>query len=270
MTRAARQLVHDLRKVMEPNTATRLREQKQNKIKDFMAMAGPLNVTHFLLLTQTEDTVNLRIAKFPQGPTLYFNVKAYTLHRDINKAAKRPRNFVSEFNTAPLLVLNNFNTLSGVEGKLMCTMFQGMFPTVNVHLVRLSDVRRVVLCHYNSEQDIVEVRHYAITTKMVGVNKAVKRLIRSEVPDLSNCRDISEYIMRDGGASDTEVEEDSVVTLAQDYGRMNRKDNRRALQLVEIGPRLRLSLIKILDGFCAGKTLYHIEGKKKTEKKSKQ
>lgn len=229
-------------------------------------MAGPLGISHFLLLTQTEETVNLRIAKFPQGPTLFFNVQSYTLNRDIFKAAKRPRSFISEFTTAPLLVMNNFNTSSGVEGKLMCTMFQSMFPTVNVNTVKLSDVRRVVLCHYNREQDLVEVRHYAVTAKMVGVNKAIKKLIRSEVPDLSNYKDISEFIMRDGGASDTEVEEDSVVTLGQDFGRGHKKDNRRALQLVEIGPRLRLTLVKILDGFCAGKTLYHVKSRKASQK----
>ena len=226
-----------------------------------MAMAGPLGISHFLLLTQTEETVNLRVAKFPQGPTLFFNVASYTLNRDIVKATKRPRSFISEFETAPLLVLNNFNTSTGVEGTLMCTMFQSMFPTVNVNTVKLSDVRRVVLCHYNREQDIVEIRHYAVTAKLVGVNKAVKRLIRSEVPDLSKYKDISEFIMRDGGASDTEIEEDSVVTLGQNY-RGHKKDNRRALQLVEIGPRLRLTLVKILDGFCAGKTLYHIKNRK--------
>lgn len=232
-----------------------------------MAMAGPLGVTHFLLLTQTEETVNLRIAKFPQGPTLYFNVCAYTLNRDIVKASKRPRTFVNEFTTAPLLVLNNFNTATGVEGKLMCTVFQSMFPSVNVNTVKLSEVCRVVLCHYYREEDMVEVRHYAITAKLVGVNKAIKKLIRSEVPDLSNYNDISEFVMREGGASDTEVEEESVVTLGQNYGRIHKKDSRRALQLVEIGPRLRLSLIKIQDGFCNGEVLYHINSKKNASTK---
>ncbi len=229
-------------------------------------MAGPLGISHFMLLTQTEETVNLRVAKFPQGPTLYFNVQSYTLNSDILKAAKRPRTFISEFSTAPLLVMNNFNTATGVEGKLMCTMFQSMFPTVNVNTVKLSEIRRVLLCHYNREQDLVEIRHFVVTAKMVGVNKAIKKLIRSEIPDLSNYKDISEFIMRDGGASDTEVEEESVVTLGQDYGRGNKKDNRRGLQLVEVGPRLRLTLVRILDGFCAGKTLYHVKGGKSSKK----
>ena len=267
MTKSATQLVHDLRRVMEPNTATRLREQKSNKLKDYMSVAGPLGVTHFMLLTQTEETLNLRLAKFPQGPTLYFRIHGFTLHKDIQACANRPHSFLHEFDTAPLLVLNNFNSSTSVEGKLVCTMLQSMFPTVNTAKVRLSDIRRVVLCHYNREEDMIEFRHYAITVKMVGVSKTVKRILKADVPDLSQFDDISEFIMREAAGSDSEVEEDSVVTLGQDYvGKMNKKSSKRAVNLIEIGPRIKMQLIKILDGFCAGKTLYHIEGKKKPEK----
>lgn len=274
MTKSASQLVHDLRRVMEPNTATRLREQKSNKLKDYMSVAGPLGVTHFMLLSQTEETLNLRLAKFPQGPTCYFRIHGFTLHRDIQASANRPHSFLHEFDSAPLLVLNNFNNTTSVEGKLVCTMLQSMFPTVNTAKVRLSDVRRVVLCHYNREEDMIEFRHYAITVKMVGVSKTVKRILRADLPNLSQYDDISEFIMREAAGSDSEVEEDSVVTLAQDYlGKQNKKSSKRAVNLIEIGPRIKMQLIKILDGFCAGKTLYHIEGKKREpteeEKKNK-
>jgi ribosome biogenesis protein SSF1/2 len=267
MTKSATQLVHDLRRVMEPNTATRLREQKSNKLKDYMSVAGPLGVTHFMLLTQTEETLNLRLAKFPQGPTLYFRIHGFTLHRDIQASTIRPGSFLHEFDVAPLLVLNNFNNTTSVEGKLVCTVLQSMFPTVNTTKVKLSDIRRVVLCHYNRDEDMVEFRHYAITVKMVGVSKTVKRILRADIPNLSHYDDISEYIMREAAGSDSEVEDDSLVTLGQDYvGKLNKKSAKRAVNLVEIGPRIKMQLIKILDGFCAGKTLYHIEGKKKPEK----
>lgn len=266
MTKSASQLVHDLRRVMEPNTASRLREQKSNKLKDYMSVAGPLGVTHFMLLTQTEETLNLRLAKFPQGPTLYFRIHGFTLHRDIQATAHRPHSFLHEFDTAPLLVLNNFNNTTSVEGKLVCTMLQSMFPTVNTTKVKLSDIRRIVLCHYNREEDMVEFRHYSITVKMVGVSKTVKRILKADIPNLSQYDDISEFIMREAAGSDSEVEEDSVVTLGQDYlGKMNKKSSKRAVNLIEIGPRIKMQLVKILDGFCAGKTLYHIEGKVKPE-----
>ena len=53
----------DLRKVMAPNTGAALRESKRNVLKDFVHIAGPLGVTHFLILTATQNASYLRIAK---------------------------------------------------------------------------------------------------------------------------------------------------------------------------------------------------------------
>ncbi|VDP89147.1 unnamed protein product [Echinostoma caproni] len=41
----------DLRAIFEPYTATRLKTHKRNVLKDFIAVAGPLHVTHLLYLT---------------------------------------------------------------------------------------------------------------------------------------------------------------------------------------------------------------------------
>ena len=76
-------LVQDLRRVMEPNTASRLQERKGNKLRDFLAMAGPLGVSHMLVLNQTETGTNLRMAKTPRGPTFTFRVEDYMLMRDV-------------------------------------------------------------------------------------------------------------------------------------------------------------------------------------------
>jgi Brix domain len=56
----------DLRKVMAPHTAPRLRESKRNVLRDFVHIAGPLGVTHFLILTATQRASYLRIAKSPR------------------------------------------------------------------------------------------------------------------------------------------------------------------------------------------------------------
>ena len=34
-------------KIMEPNTASKLKDSKSNKLKDFINVAGPLGVSHF-------------------------------------------------------------------------------------------------------------------------------------------------------------------------------------------------------------------------------
>mgnify|MGYP001810535784 CR=1 FL=1 len=52
---------------MAPNTATALKESKKNQLKDFVNVAGPLGVTHFLILTATHNASYLRIAKWVVG-----------------------------------------------------------------------------------------------------------------------------------------------------------------------------------------------------------
>ena len=67
-------LVKDMRKVMAPHTAGKLRERKDNSVKDYVNLAGSLRVSHLLMFTQTERAVNLRCARMPHGPTVTFQV----------------------------------------------------------------------------------------------------------------------------------------------------------------------------------------------------
>lgn len=46
-----------------------------------------------------------------------------------------------QFAHHPLLVLNNFG-MEGMHIKLMATMFQNMFPSINVHKVRAQEWSR--------------------------------------------------------------------------------------------------------------------------------
>mgnify|MGYP001507780765 CR=1 FL=1 len=45
-------LVRDVRRIMEPNTATRLQEREKNKLRDYLTMAGPLGVSTCSYLTK--------------------------------------------------------------------------------------------------------------------------------------------------------------------------------------------------------------------------
>lgn len=96
-------LVQDVRKVMEPNTATRLKERKSNRLRDFLTMAGPLGVSHMIIFGQTDAGTNMRIARCPRGPTVTFRVNKYALTRDVLGAARRPRAPGKEFGTPPLV-----------------------------------------------------------------------------------------------------------------------------------------------------------------------
>jgi ribosome biogenesis protein SSF1/2 len=210
-----------------------------------------------MLISQTETSTNLRLAKFPNGPSLYFKIASYCLAKDILASQKNPKSPGLEFSVPPLLVLNNFDVDSS-EGKLMCSMLQGLFPTINTAKVKLADIRRVALFNYDKETGLVELRHYLINVKVTGVSKVVKRIIRSEIPNLNDVADIGEYVLKAAAESESEYEQDSVVTLGQDYlGQANPKSSQRSVALTELGPRVSLKLVKIVDGFCAGETLYH-------------
>ncbi|KAL7199135.1 hypothetical protein ACSBR2_021417 [Camellia fascicularis] len=85
-----RQLQADLRKLMFPYTALKLKEKKRNNIKDFLKIAGPMGVTHFLMLSKTATAPYLRVARTPQGPTLTFKIQEYSLAVDVCTISSAP------------------------------------------------------------------------------------------------------------------------------------------------------------------------------------
>jgi len=186
---------------MEPNTASHLRERKSNKFKDFLAMAGPLSVTHIIVFSQSEmstakqlenqpgetemiSNLNLKIYKVPRGPTLTFKILRYSLMIDILNSDKHPRSPGAEFKTEPLLIMNNFNPDANATTEdvnrlnLLTTTFRNLFPQIKVHEIQLVQTRRVVLLSYNPTTRTIDFRHYLITVKPIGVSKALRKLMQ--------------------------------------------------------------------------------------------
>ena len=128
------ELMKDFRRIMEPNTASSLKVSDKNSIKDFISIAGPLNVTHFVMFSRSEISPYMRIFRLPQGPTLTFKLFEYSLAKDVVSAKKRQHTYDKQFLTHPLIVLNNFAG-DGMHLKLMISMFQNMFPSINVTTV---------------------------------------------------------------------------------------------------------------------------------------
>ena len=92
--------------------------------------------------------------------------------------------------------------------------------------------------------------------------------------DLGNERDVADFLLRKKGeldpgggyesaASDVSSvagDEGDAVSLASDYvGRNNKKGQKKAIKLEEIGPRMELRLIKIAEGLPGkeGGVIYH-------------
>lgn len=127
-------LTRDYRRIMEPFTASALRERKSNKIKDFVSLSSVFHVSHMCIFNKTKNQLSYKVARLPRGPTLTFKVHQFTLAKDVIASVKKQ--FVDEeaFHTAPLIILNNF-TGEGKHLKLMATTFQNMYPTINLATV---------------------------------------------------------------------------------------------------------------------------------------
>lgn len=98
------QLVKDVRAMMEPGTASRLKERRTNRLRDYLTMAGPLGVSHLMLFSRSETgNTNLRLALAPRGPTLHFHIEKYSLCKDIRKALKHPKGGGKEYLSPPLV-----------------------------------------------------------------------------------------------------------------------------------------------------------------------
>ena len=261
------ELVHDLRKLMGPYTASNLREKSFNRMKDYSDVAAQLGVSHLLVMTQTTRNIVLRIARTPTGPTLHFRAVKYSLARQVRAAQKRPFESAAAFTTPPLVVLNNFGQAEEQHVKLMRVTFQNMFPSINVKTVRLSECRRVVLFHYRKEDGSVDMRHYAIRAAPVGISRNIKNILQTRIPDLGGLQDMSQLLdgsgaglMGSSGAmSDSEGEDMSthVVLPDQFIGKGNNKAQQSAMKLSELGPRIRLELFKVERGVGEGDVLYH-------------
>ncbi|KAL4975054.1 Brix domain-containing protein [Aspergillus desertorum] len=303
------QLVKDVRLMMEPDTAVRLKERKSNRLRDYTVMAGPLGVTHLLLFSKSSTgNTNMRLALTPRGPTLNFKVESYSLCRDVEKALKRPRGGGQDHKTPPLLVMNNFNSPNADENSkvpkrlesLTTTIFQSLFPPINPQATPLQSIRRVMLLNREpaSESDkegpyVLNLRHYAITTRKTGISKRIRRLDpkevrnrekhKSAVPNLGKLEDAADYLLDPSAAgytsaSETELDTDAEVEVAgtttrkvltkREMQRMKSGEKvekktttaeveKRAIKLVELGPRMRLRLIKVEEGLCEGRVMWH-------------
>ncbi len=291
------ELVTDIRKLMRPYTAVNFKEDAKNRKVTLSHYANSLStsmgVTHLLALSQNSNRVTLRVGRTPSGPTLSFRVKRFTLGRQIRAVQRRPYDSTKAFESPPVVVTNNFGDVSAAPHvKLMRITFQNMFPAINVSTVKLSECRRVVLFNFirrdmsqvssekkkhvgdddDLEDEEVEIRHYAIRAKPVGVDRKVRRLVEAKIPNLSKLSDISDYItgqtssgapapavLRPGEMSDSEPEdEDTQVVLPGKYrGKGNNQAQKSALKLVELGPRLRLKLYKVERGMASGDVMYH-------------
>jgi len=179
---------------------------------------------------------------------------------------------------------------------LLTSMFQSLFPQISAQRTPLSSIRRVLLLDRQpipsdsseaSSEYVIEARHYIISSKAIGLSKPIRRLDaaqraarqskasrRSALPNLGGLEDIADYMLDPAAAggytSESEVEEDAEVEVlpstsnsqAPRKKRTPKGPEKRAIKLSEIGPRMKLEMIKIEEGLAEGKVLWHAWEKK--------
>ncbi|XP_077288849.1 brix domain-containing protein peter pan [Arctopsyche grandis] len=253
------ELTRDFRQLMEPFTASQLKERKNNSIKDFVSVAGYLHVSHMCVFSMTKLGLYLKISRMPRGPTLTFKVHNFSFSRDVISSLKKQYFLKRAFHSSPLIVMNSFSG-EGMHLKLMANMFQNMFPTINVSNIKLKTIRRCVLLNYNPDTKLVDFRHYYVKMSPVGLTRGTKKIVQGKVPNLSRCADMAEFFEKAGMLSESEQEDDpsAQVVLPQTLSsRGARADGQSAVRLSELGPRLTMQLVKIEDGLMDGEVLFH-------------
>jgi len=272
-----RDLISDVRVVFMPHTAQKLREKKSNTLKDYVSIASKLHVTHIWMFSATEKSPYLRISRLPQGPTLTFKIHEYTTSNHVRATQKRPILLGSaDMASSPLLVMNNFSNSGNKEVDLMGETLRHCFPSIDINTLKLSSIRRILLLERDGETGHVWLRSYALKVQPNGLSKPIRKMVvKGRIPKMNGMSDISELLENDlnqgAFSSDSEAENDnneSEVVLPQDMKKLKRGANSK-VRLAEIGPRLRLELIKIEGGLCEGPILYHKYVKKKRGAKGK-
>lgn len=190
---------------------------------------------------------------------------------------------------------------------LVTTVFQSLFPPINPQTTPLKSIKRVLLLDREpSEADdgtfILSFRHYAITTKATGLSKPLKRLNAAEklvsgkgrkggVPNLGKLEDIADFMIGgengEGYATDytsgSEVDTDAEVEVVDDGPKRvshkraeveeeaveEERVEKRAVKMVELGPRMRLRLTKVEEGLAGGRVMWH-EYIHKTQEEAKE
>lgn len=188
------------------------------------------------------------------------------------------------------------------------TMFNSMFPVITPSTTKLEKIRRILLLKRERQEDgtfVINLRHYAITQRRAGQSKRIRRLDPHEqkrrerngaaLPNLGQLEDAADYVLNpeDGGytsASDTELDTDNEVEVVQETTRkvLSRKQleklriaeeknqsaksgpnvEKRAIKLVELGPRMKLRLVKVEEGLCEGRIMWNeFVTKSQTEEK---
>lgn len=256
VSRGAEDLVRDLRRLLKPYTYDHLRTKRSNTLKDFLSVSGLLGVTHFVILNSPGEGTTLRLVRVPSGPSLTFRLQEYSTCGDLVSAGVCGGTHESLFLEPPLCVLNGFASPGIPEGlrkplELCATTIKAVFPELDVTASSSTKIRRCVLFSLDAEYKIV-MRQYAIHRVPVGVDPALYGVLEKQRLSLGSMRSMEDLVLQEKrpGVNPAALVAGSVADNAVVVGQYH-------VYLTEVGPRLRMELMKIEAGFLTGMVLYN-------------
>lgn len=174
-------LIAELRLVLYPNCPLHFKETSKSSLKDLVILGKYYDVNHLILLTDSQNSCYLKCVSLPDGPTITYKVRSYTLSSDVRKYQKHPVKLQADPKSPPLLIMK------GVKD-LQLAMLKGMFPTLELKEMKLGTFKRAVL--FSKETDY-EFRHYSIKATDV-VTGTLKKLTNSAIPNLNQFNSVSD------------------------------------------------------------------------------
>jgi ribosome biogenesis protein SSF1/2 len=193
----------------------------------------------------------------------------YSTNADLHQLLPRGKKLSSRGLGCPLVVLNGFNSqevpttpsrdgrdefhTGEQERKIMSTMLNNLFPSLDLGIMKPSNVKRVVLVNFDASRDILEWRHYYVKQQSADLNNKLRKMVSNKrLPNLSEVKDLSQYFAGNVGyVSESDV--DNLPNSKLQVEELNKKGTmtkkKVGLRLFEIGPRMTLKLVKIEEGF---------------------
>ncbi|KAI7992937.1 Peter Pan-like protein [Camellia lanceoleosa] len=129
-------------------------EKKPNNIIDFLNIARPMGVTHFLMLSKTATAPYLRVARTPQGPILTFKIQEYSLAVVVAQSQ-------AKLSSCQRIVLLNYN-----ETKLID------FWHYSIRLQPVPDLRKFVQNHQVPDLSLQDVSDFVTKAGYGSESKA--------------------------------------------------------------------------------------------------
>jgi len=246
---ACKNLEADIRLIFQPLTSVNAGTFATAKFKDITQALPAMGSTHLITFSEAEKGLNFRIGRFRDGPTLTFRVLTAATSKDVDAVRNVGHKLTKEFYTTshPFLITSNFD-FERDEEKIAHTVIQNMFPVFNIQDTDLKAFKRCVIFDVDKKTREIHLRHYLIQINPIAANSSISSMSSSKIPKMNQMTDPSELILQSADENVIEMPTSSNLTSS---------NTKHAIKLKEIGPRLKLELLKIEEDFFDGRVIYH-------------